>query len=185
MKDTSKLPKRVQKELSPHLEDVLSIRSVFIDELRSKFELEKKSLIKKGRQPTVRWMYHLTDSKSAKGILEEGFDPKRSFYKAFGIGINLCPKLKNVLKYRKMRKSKSNKVSVIISKVLIGNAHGNSSDVNNIIKEKNGSSYSKPLYMKPKRGFDSMYSLRPYKEIWIIPSKFRVLPVYEVELRYK
>lgn len=53
MKDSSKLPKRVQKQLSPHLEDVVSIKCVSIDELRIKFELEKKNLIKRGRQPTL------------------------------------------------------------------------------------------------------------------------------------
>jgi hypothetical protein len=181
MEDLLKLPKTIQEQIRPYLKEVIGTTIIDTKIFRNKFEKEKEKLLDKGIKPSIKTMYHLTDTKSAKLIIQNGFNPSRSYYKAFGRGVNLCPKLEDVIKYRRMRKSESKKVSIIVAKVLIGKAHGNSSSDETTVREVNGAVYSKPEYMMPKRGFDSMYSLNPLKQIWIIPSGSRVFPIAEIE----
>lgn len=82
-----------------------------------------------------------------------------------------------------MYTDKKNRSAVIITQALIGKAHSNSSDDEVIVKNEDDSYYTKPQYMKPRNGFDSMYSKSPYKEIWVVPSSSRVYPSYLVILK--
>lgn len=181
-RDPFLLPQNVIKQLIQLEFDISSINYSRPKALVKKFRQQKSLMLNKKNQPSVKFMFHLTDTYSAQDILKNGFNVSKSYYKAFGKGINLCPKIKDVLKYKRMKRSNTGKVSIIIARVLIGRSHGNSSDDHEMIREPNGASYSKPKYMRPKKGFDSMYSLVPKKQIWIIPSSARVLPIAEVEL---
>lgn len=178
-----KLPKKVQEQIDSLKEEVLSETLCASRKRDLEFERERQRLASKGIKTQTKYMFHLTDSKSARRIQSEGFQPSKAFYKAFGKGINLCPKIEDVLKYKRMRRSETKRVSILVVKVLIGKSHPNESDDQVIIREKNGANYSKPKYMMPKKGFDSMYSLRPLKQIWIIPNKKRAIPIVEIEIQ--
>lgn len=175
--------KQIQKKLLCISDEIISFEKSINPILERKFERQRKVLEEKGRSPRIHIMFHLTDTKSARKIMKEGFKVQKSFYKAFGKGINLCPNILDILKYKRMRASGSGKVSILISKVLIGKAHGNYSDVQKIIEEVNGASYSKPKFMRPRNGFDAMYSLKPNKQIYIIPCGERVLPIGLIEVQ--
>ena len=103
--------------------------------------------------------------------------------RAFGKGVNLCHKFNELLKYNGMFKDKKGRSALIIFQVLIRKSHSNASDDQKIIKNSDGSYYTKPQYMFPQKGFDSMYSKAPHKEVWIIPSSQRVYPSYIVILK--
>lgn len=182
MNDLNILPNAIKKQFIPFSKEVANVFVINSVRHIKRFKKEKIKFIERGVRPSVRVMYHLTDTNSAKKIVQNGFNSSLSYYKAFGKGVNLCPNLGDVIKYRRMRASKSGRVSVIVVKVLIGKAHGNSSNDEIMVRESNGASYSKPEFMMPKRGFDCMYSLDPLKQIWIIPSGSRVMPIAEVEL---
>lgn len=177
------LPKTVVEQVKDYVDQIECVSPIENSPLLKDFEREKERLELKGIKVSVRYMFHLTDTQSAKLIRANGFNPQLSFYKAFGKGVNLCTKMDGVIKYKRMRKSDSKKVSIFITKVLVGRSHGNSSDDSDIVRDSNGASYSRPKHMMPKKGYDCMYSLDPYKEIWIVPSKRRVIPVAEIQIR--
>lgn len=161
-----------------------SISRIVSQEQWAKYRSQKSKLHKKiGKKPSERFFYHLTRCSSAKKIAKVGFNIKLSRLCAFGKGINLCTDFKNVLKYQRMYIDSNNRSALILTQGLVGKAHANSSDDNTIIRNNDGSSYTKPQRMLPRKGFDSMYSKSPSREIWIIPSSQRVYPSYLIIIK--
>lgn len=157
-----------------NLREIDSISKVSSPILLKKYEMQQARLGKKNQQtPQQKNLFHITELSIAKKILKEGFRLDFCKNKAFGKGVYFCETARDTLTYSKNDKLKA----LLVCKVLIGKAHQNSSDVTKIIKNKDGSIYSKPLYMRPKRGFDSMYSNSKTK-IWVIPASSRIHPQY-------
>ncbi|WP_374079161.1 hypothetical protein [Bdellovibrio bacteriovorus] len=157
-----------------NLREIDSISKVSSPILLRKYEMQQARLKKKNQQtPQQKTLFHITEFSVAKKILKEGFRINFCKNKAFGKGIYFCETAQDTLTYSKNDKLKA----LLVCKVLIGRAHRNSSDVTKTIKNKDGSIYSKPLHMRPKRGFDSMYSNSKTK-IWVIPASSRIRPQY-------
>ena len=98
--------------------------------------------------------------------------------RAFGKGVNLATNISHLKHYYSMYKNKNNNVSIIVCQVCVKKSHENESDITEKkFMEKYG--YSKPKYMSPKKGYDSMYSFD--KTIWIIPRSSRVYPSFVIE----
>ena len=152
--------------------------------LWSKYKSQQIALAKKnGKKPSEKLFFHLTNCTSAQLIQAKGFNVNFSCMRAFGKGINLCQSFNDLLKYNEMFKDNKGRSALIICQVLIGKSHANSSNDQKIIKNTNGSFYTKPQYVHPQKGYDSMYSETPRKEVWIIPSSQRVYPSYVVILK--
>jgi hypothetical protein len=150
----------------------------------SKYKNQKLKLQQRiGKKPSEKIFYHLTKCSSAKKIVVNGFNVHNSRLHAFGKGINQCPNFKDVLKYHKMYSDNKNRSALFVTQSLIGKAHSNSSDDQVIVKNTDGSYYTKPQFMVPRKGFDSMYSKSPYKEIWVIPSAQRIYSLYLIILK--
>lgn len=143
----------------------------------------RKLELKHGSKPIQKWMYHLTTNENAVRISKEGFSIEKAKMKAFGKGINLCTSIQDVVGFHKIYKNKSNIYSILICRVAYLKPHPNSSDASRIITNLDGSFFTSPKYMSPKKGFDCMYSDRPYKKIWVIPSKSRVYPAYILKIK--
>lgn len=135
------------------------------------------------KKPSEKLMFHLTTHKNALKICQQGFDVNKSRMKAFGKGINLCPSLEEVLKFYRIYKNKKDVYSVVVSLVSVGKAHSNSSDDSILVKNKDGSYFTKPKHMQPKAGFDSMYSDKPLKKIWVIPLSARIYPCFVLKIK--
>jgi hypothetical protein len=133
--------------------------------------------------PSEKIFYHLTKCSSAQNILNNGFNIKFSKLRAFGKGINFCSEFKNIIKYYGMYSDRKERSALIINQVIIGKAHANSSDEQQIMTNPDGSYYTKPQFLSPKKGYDAMYSKTPYKEIWVIPSTERIYPIYLIILK--
>jgi len=124
-------------------------------------------------------LYHLTETSNVKSICKNGFDISLSRMRAFGKGINLANTISHLKHYYNMYKNKNNNVSIIVCEVCVKKSHENESDITaDKFIEKYG--YSKPKYMSPKKGYDSMYA----GPIWIIPSSSRVYPSFVIEGKF-
>jgi hypothetical protein len=149
-----------------------------------RYQRQVQSLRKKNdRKPVEKLMYHLTSVENALEISKHGFKIQKSRMRAFGKGVNLCLSMDDVLGFHKIYRNKKNLYSVIVCQVVYYKAHANSSNDIKIITNADGSYFTAPKFMTPKKNFDSMYSDRPYKKIWIIPSQARVYPSFILNVR--
>ena len=101
--------------------------------------------------------------------------------RAFGKGVNLATNISHLKHYYNIYKNKNNNVSIIVCQVCVKKSHENESNITakDFRKEY---SYSKPKYMSPKKGYDSMYGFD--KTIWVIPSSSRVYPSFVIEGKF-
>jgi hypothetical protein len=171
------------KDKMPRGFTINSIVQNYQKKLWDKFCYEYKRLELRGSKTSRSLMYHLTTESNAKEILRNGFSFKNSKLRAFGKGVNLAPSIEEVVKYKILYPSKRQTYSILVCEVLTGNSHGNHSDDNVVVRTKCGSFYSKPQFMKPKVGYDSMYSLQPLKKIWVIPDPKRVYPSFLMTIK--
>jgi hypothetical protein len=131
--------------------------------------------------PKILLLYHLTKTSNVESICKNGFNINMSKIRAFGKGVNLASNIMHLKNYYNMHKNKNGSVSIIVCQVCVKNYHENFSDFTDkkFIKK---FGYSKPLYITPKKGYDSMYAVK--KNIWIIPSSSRIYPSYVIEGRF-
>ena len=123
-------------------------------------------------------MFHVTTQSAASKIAQEGFCVKLVKNLAFGRGVNLYRKIDSVHEHLG-RYDDRREIVLLVCQVLVGLAHENSSNLDEIVY-RNGAGFSKPRYYRPRKGFDSMHSDDEEKSIWVIPSKNRVYPSYLV-----
>lgn len=184
---------KIQKHLKLHLRLLhrTKIKIQDITTIENKKQWKKyqgeynKFILKNHKRPFEKLMFHITNLKNAKEISNDGFSIKKSKMKAFGRGVNLCPSLKDVIHFHKIYKNKNDLYSIIVCRVVYFNSHSNSSDDSKVVTNPDGSYFTSPKYMKPKRGFDCMFSKHPYKKIWVIPSSSRVYPAFLINIKIK
>jgi hypothetical protein len=144
----------------------------------SGFERQKEYIIRVRKAPiTEITTFHITEQNHAEQILKSGFRLKYAKNLAFGRGINLCDAIEDTIPYIERLLHSNKTPALIICKTLVSKSHETSSDVNTIITDDDGNTYSKPQDYRPMRGFDSMYVEAEHGKIWIIPSRYRVVPV--------
>jgi len=145
--------------------------------------LKQRSIIAKriDGDPHEQHLFHMTDYPNAERIVNSGFQVFCAKALSFGKGIYLANTAKETLKYGESFQSPT----IIITQVCIGKAHPNSSDITKIVYSPDGYAYSKPRFLKPRRGYDAMHSNDLEKSIWVIPSAARVYPSYVLRLRKK
>lgn len=149
----------------------------------SEYEKQFLALEKKyGARPKRKMLYHLTSFSRINNIVRTGFNIPKNSKSAFGRGVNLCKNIKYVLKFSCLY-SKEKETKILVCEVLLGKGHANKSDDNLVMKNKDGSIYSKPDFIMPNKGYDHMFSEQPYKEIWVVPSARRVYPSFILTLK--
>lgn len=162
--------------------EILSIKKNINDVLMNRFKRAKRRSMIKYKNVKVRILFHLTNNNSGKLIAQNGFDVSRGKTKAYGKGIYFTDKIIDLKRYLHHihDKDESGSVTIMVCCVIIGKAHLNYSDPSDLrYFEKYG--YSRPKYMSPRKGYDSMYTK---DGIWIIPVSSRIYPKYLVKIKW-
>ena len=133
-------------------------------------------LVFKESPPKQVVMYHMTTRESAIKIMQGGFDPRKARSKAFGEGINVSSKMKEVLQYA----PKDDVPCIIFCMVTYHRAIPNDSDckqmIHEVSKDGNEAWFSKPKYMHPPPGYDALC----YDDIYVFPLSEQVIPMFMV-----
>lgn len=160
---------------------IIQIQKVLCYKLWKKYIISKDKLKTKIRKkPKEYIMYHITKNKYAKSIAKNGLDISRSKYRAFGKGVNLSNDITHLKRYKDILGNPKD-ATIIVCQVYIGESHANYSDGGKDKEYHKKYGHSKPKYMSPKKGYDSMYAAN--KTIWIIPSSARVYPLFLIKIK--
>ena len=171
----------IEKLLGDRVFSPLQIERISIPYLWKAYQKEKQRLVeRRSNSVEERLLFHVTRESASKKIKNEGFCVNLVRNLAFGKGVNLYSSVKSVYEHLE-RYTVGERFVIFVCQTIIGAAHENSSDLKQIVF-RNGAGFSKPRYLRPKPGYDAMYSNDAEHSIWVIPSKKRVYPSYLVIL---
>jgi hypothetical protein len=146
---------------------ILDVRTLENSNLEKRYEQQRAAM----KVKTQRFMYHTTKT-AGDSIEKHGFRPAKTIG-AFGKGIYLGGNMEQVTLYATRGVN-----TTFVCRALVGRAHANEP------VEMTNSDVTKPLFVKPKEGYDSLYFGKT-KKIAVIPHHMRVLPIVRVDWQHK
>lgn len=120
-------------------------------------------------------MFHITSQTNANNILKNGFDISKSKRGAFGVGINLCNKINDVLNY-----CNKNCNTIIVCMVKYNKLKKNSTNEKTMeYSNDNKYWYTKPEYTYVPKKYDGFFT---NVDIYVMRSKKNVCPLLSFKI---